>query len=246
MKNVKTIIATAIITLSISCTNSQNFKSVDATEFKASITKTDDAQIIDVRTPGEYANGKIADAKNIDWNNSAPEFSNFGTIETYLKAIYDNTVTGVAGVGPLTVPTYTPNTNTSVPLNGNLVTSLQYKVTSGTHSPLGSFYIYPSGATWNHFNSGSSNGGTPVTDFSDRNNYRIPDYHRLDLALIIEGNNKKRKRWESSWAFSFYNVYGRKNPYSVYFADQGGGTLVPFQLSLVGTIVPSVTYRFKF
>ncbi len=89
-------------------------------------------------------------------------------------------------------------------------------------------------------------GGTPVTDFSDRNNYRIPDYHRLDLALIIEGNNKKRKRWESSWAFSFYNVYGRKNPYSVYFADQGGGTLVPFQLSLVGTIVPSVTYRFKF
>ena len=68
MKNLRTIIATAIITLSISCTNSQNFKSVNATEFKATITKTDDAQILDVRTPGEYANGKIADAKNVDWN----------------------------------------------------------------------------------------------------------------------------------------------------------------------------------
>ena len=68
MINLKSIIATAIITLSISCTNSQNFKSVDAGEFKATITKTDDAQILDVRTPGEYANGKIADAKNVDWN----------------------------------------------------------------------------------------------------------------------------------------------------------------------------------
>lgn len=68
MKNLKTIISTVILTLSISCTNSQNYKSVVASEFKATITKTDDAQILDVRTPEEYANGKIADAKNIDWN----------------------------------------------------------------------------------------------------------------------------------------------------------------------------------
>ena len=70
MNNLKSIIAIAIITLSISCTNSQNFKSVDAAAFKATIIKTDDAQILDVRTPGEYANGKIADAKNADWNGS--------------------------------------------------------------------------------------------------------------------------------------------------------------------------------
>ena len=70
MKNLKTIIATAIITLSISCTNSQSFKSVDATEFKAILTKTEEAQILDVRTPAEYANGKIGDAKNTDWNGS--------------------------------------------------------------------------------------------------------------------------------------------------------------------------------
>lgn len=68
MKKLKTIIAIAIITLSISCTNSQNYKSVDVAEFKTAITKIDDAQILDVRTPGEYANGKIADAKNVDWN----------------------------------------------------------------------------------------------------------------------------------------------------------------------------------
>lgn len=71
MKNLKTIIATAIIMLSTSCTNSQSFKSVNATEFKTTIIKTDDAQILDVRTPSEYANGKIADAKNIDWNGNS-------------------------------------------------------------------------------------------------------------------------------------------------------------------------------
>jgi hypothetical protein len=57
MINLKSIIAIASITLSISCTNSQNFNSVDAAVFKATIIKTDDAQILDVRTPGEYANG---------------------------------------------------------------------------------------------------------------------------------------------------------------------------------------------
>ena len=68
MKNLKSIIAIAIITLSISCTNSQNYSSINASEFKAAITKTDEAQILDVRTSGEYASGKIADAKNVDWN----------------------------------------------------------------------------------------------------------------------------------------------------------------------------------
>jgi thioredoxin len=74
MKNLRTIIATAIITLSISCTNSQNFKSVNATEFKATITKTDDAQILDVRTPGEYANGKIADTQVANLDKTKPVF----------------------------------------------------------------------------------------------------------------------------------------------------------------------------
>lgn len=88
--------------------------------------------------------------------------------------------------------------------------------------------------------------GTPVSNFSERNNYRLPMYHRLDLALIIEGSNRKKKRLQSHWTFSVYNVYGRKNPYSVFYNDNGGGVLQPYQLSLIGTAVPSVTYSCKF
>jgi len=88
--------------------------------------------------------------------------------------------------------------------------------------------------------------GSPISDFSERNNYRVPDYHRLDLALVIEGSNKKKKLGESFWTISIYNVYARKNPYSVYFVDQGAAVLKPYQLSIIGTAVPSLSYSFKF
>lgn len=68
MKNVKSIIATLIIILSISCSNSQNFKSVDVATFKSTLEKTNDVQLIDVRTEDEFNGGHIENAKNIDLN----------------------------------------------------------------------------------------------------------------------------------------------------------------------------------
>lgn len=82
--------------------------------------------------------------------------------------------------------------------------------------------------------------------FSGRNQYRIPDYHRLDLALVIEGNLKRRKVGEATWVFSVYNVYGRQNPYTIFFRAEGAGIPKPYQLSIVGAILPSVSYNYKF
>ncbi|MCW5909599.1 MAG: TonB-dependent receptor [Cyclobacteriaceae bacterium] len=84
----------------------------------------------------------------------------------------------------------------------------------------------------------------PVIEFSDRNNYRLPDYHRLDLALIIEGSNKKRKI-KGEWTISIYNVYGRKNPYSAFFDYNVAGAVRSKQIALIGIPVPSVTYAIK-
>ncbi len=86
---------------------------------------------------------------------------------------------------------------------------------------------------------------TSYAYFSERNQYRIPDYHRLDLALVIEGNHKRRKWMEGTWVFSVYNVYGRENPYTVFFKSSGTGIPVPYQLSIIGTVFPSVSYNFK-
>jgi hypothetical protein len=68
----------------------------------------------------------------------------------------------------------------------------------------------------------------------------------LDLALVIEGTNKKKKLLEGQWTISVYNLYGRKNPYSAFFRYNVAGAVMPFQISLIGVPIPSVTYGLKF
>lgn len=79
-----------------------------------------------------------------------------------------------------------------------------------------------------------------------RNNYRMDDYHRLDLGLKV---TRQKKRHERSWAFGAYNLYGRKNPF-FFFPEQNGPseseTQTLRQFSLFGFPVPYVTYTFKF
>ena len=81
--------------------------------------------------------------------------------------------------------------------------------------------------------------------YTERNGYRMPAYHRLDFAATLQG--KKRKKSESSWTFSVYNLYGRENAYSIEFKDDPNdpGKTQAEQTALFRW-VPSVTYNFKF
>jgi hypothetical protein len=81
--------------------------------------------------------------------------------------------------------------------------------------------------------------------YSKYNQYRIPDYFRTDLSLIVYGSLKKDQRFHSWVTFSLYNLTARKNAYSVYF-QSGGGTYDAYQLSIYGTIIPSITYNLRF
>jgi hypothetical protein len=85
-----------------------------------------------------------------------------------------------------------------------------------------------------------------VPNFALRNQYRIPDYHRLDLSLGVQTGYKKNKKWAGSWNFSIYNVYARKNAYSLFFKKEYGSPARPYRLAVVGTLIPSVTYDFNF
>ncbi len=85
----------------------------------------------------------------------------------------------------------------------------------------------------------------PVVNYSDRNMERIPDYHRLDIALVIDGNHKRKKIVDGSWIISLYNVYARKNVYSVFYKSNENGIQTPYQLSIIGTVMPSISYRFR-
>ncbi len=81
--------------------------------------------------------------------------------------------------------------------------------------------------------------------YSDRNEYRVPDYLRLDLALNIEGGHQVKKLAHSSWTVGVYNLTGRRNPYSIYFKSVNG-QIKGYQLSIFGQPIPTVTYNFKF
>ena len=84
-----------------------------------------------------------------------------------------------------------------------------------------------------------------VQDFSSRNLDRIPDYHRMDIAFTKDTRQKPDQRKYTLWSFSFYNVYARKNPYSIYFR-QTGSRLVSYRLSVFGTIIPSINWKHYF
>ena len=81
-------------------------------------------------------------------------------------------------------------------------------------------------------------------DYSNRNEFRIPDYFRTDISFTIEGNLKKEKFLHSTLNFSVYNLTGRKNAYSVYF-EEDNGKIEGYQYSVIGVPIFMVTWLFK-
>jgi hypothetical protein len=87
--------------------------------------------------------------------------------------------------------------------------------------------------------------GVQVMHYSNRNEYRIPNYKRWDISLNIDGNLKSRKLAHSSWSVGVFNVLGRKNVYSVFFKTTGKG-VKGYQLSVFARPIVNVTYNFRF
>ena len=94
--------------------------------------------------------------------------------------------------------------------------------------------------------------GYQLLYYSDRNKYRLPDYHRLDVSMTLDESLKIKRKWKGSWTFSIINLYGRKNAYSVYY--QKGAHMVSneyrqydtYMLYIIGRPLPMLTYNFTF
>jgi len=94
--------------------------------------------------------------------------------------------------------------------------------------------------------------GSYITEYSERNGYRMPPYHRLDLA--VNWTIKKSSRFETGLNFSCYNVYNRKNPFFIFLETQTNIDMSTmdfsmqtqaYQMSLF-PIIPSIMWWFKF
>ncbi|UBM60742.1 TonB-dependent receptor plug domain-containing protein [Marinilongibacter aquaticus] len=81
--------------------------------------------------------------------------------------------------------------------------------------------------------------------YIDRNNARIPAYHRLDFSWLIENPRQGNRRLKGNWAFNVYNLYAHKNIYSIFF-NNTIGALNAYKLSVFASAIPSLSYNFTF
>jgi len=90
-------------------------------------------------------------------------------------------------------------------------------------------------------------GNVVLPIYSDRNAYRMPDYHRLDFSITLRGKDKPDKRWRGDWNFSIYNAYNRHNAWSINFTRDSYEPNVTYaEKTYLFAIIPALTYNFKF
>jgi len=92
--------------------------------------------------------------------------------------------------------------------------------------------------------------GQILNEYGKRNDFRMPDYHRLDISAEFKPQPKKKRKYTSSWNFGIYNVYNRNNAYFIYFDDSNffAEGIYDTKAKQVGLfpIMPSVRWNFNF
>lgn len=111
----------------------------------------------------------------------------------------------------------------------------------------GANFIYATGQPITYPIARMEVGNVILPVYSKRNEYRMPDYHRLDVSLTWKPKAKKKRAWTGEWNFSVYNVYGHKNAWAINFVDdQDTAYKTKAEMTYLFTFVPSITYNFKF
>lgn len=92
--------------------------------------------------------------------------------------------------------------------------------------------------------------GTLTQEYSSLNQYRMQAYHRMDISATYTPVPKKKRKLNSYWVFSIYNLYSRMNPYFIYFDQEGtlsnGDLKVEARQVSLFPILPAITWNFKF
>ncbi|MEX1240995.1 MAG: TonB-dependent receptor [Cyclobacteriaceae bacterium] len=122
---------------------------------------------------------------------------------------------------------------------------------------LGANWNYSTGAPYSSPVSFYSYNGEEVPVYGQKNNARLPDYHRLDLSATHRLNKNPGNKFKHHLSFSIFNFYARKNPLFINFnkVETPDGsfripssvidpTRVTSQFYLFG-FAPSVSYSFK-
>ena len=122
-------------------------------------------------------------------------------------------------------------------ITGNYQLNRKWSVSSTFKYTSGGFFTIPEGSfVYN---------GASFNYYSERNGYQIEPYHRLDLSFTYRSPKNDRRKRQSEWVYGIYNIYGRKNIYTLFARQSSLNSNQLTKMYLFG-IVPSITYNLKF
>ncbi len=108
----------------------------------------------------------------------------------------------------------------------------------------GATIVYNTGRPITALISDYNQGPVVVPHYSDRNEYRIPDYFRIDVSMTM---GSIIRSVDDRLTIGLYNLLGRKNAYSVFYRRNDTSPIPrAYKLSVLGSIFPSITYNIKF
>lgn len=112
---------------------------------------------------------------------------------------------------------------------------------------VGTNFNYSTGAAVTLPTGGYDFMGTKIPIYSERNDARLPDYHRLDLSFTWRPKKNENRKFKTEWVFSVYNIYARKNAFNIKFSDEKStnGDILAERVSLF-SLVPALTFNFKY
>ncbi|PLX11768.1 MAG: hypothetical protein C0598_07345 [Marinilabiliales bacterium] len=164
---------------------------------------------------------------------------NSGKLSGWISYTYSKTYRKIDGInnGESYLSPYDRPNDVSVVLNYNLNERLSFGLT----------WVYLTGQPVTFPVGRFVYGNTVVPYYSGRNEYRMPDYHRLDLSVTWREKIKPNKKWHSEFNFSIYNAYNRKNAWVINFqSDPQDPNITYAEMTYLFGIIPSFTYNFKF
>jgi hypothetical protein len=137
--------------------------------------------------------------------------------------------------------------------------SITLSYATSKHWSFSSHWMYLTGAPFSSPTGFYYVNGYSVPVYGEKNNDRLPDYHRMDLSVSYALNKPEKKRSQHSLIFTIYNAYGRHNPFSINFnKTQVGNENIVVPANLEGDVdriitsmsvagaIPSLNYTFRF
>jgi hypothetical protein len=194
-----------------------------------------------------------ADLLNASGNNYGAEFyirKNTGRLTGWVSYTYSRSMRRTTSSFETDQINGNNSFSSSFDIPNNLVINANYHLTRRWRLAL--VYNYTTGKPITLPELKFNYNGRQYVYYSLRNNYRLPDYNRLDLAITFDETLRKKQLWKGSWTLSILNVYGEKNPYSAFYKYNSASdsplyrSFNLYNLFIIERPIPTLTYNFSF